>query len=483
MNSRTVVSSIIWKLLEQFSSQLVSFIISIILARILLPSDYGVIAIILVFISFANVIVDGGLNTALIQKKNADQIDFSTIFWFCLLVALVLYGILFISAPLIAKFYDNDILVPVLRVLSVVVFFNSFNSIQRAYVSRHMLFRKLFYVNAVAAIISGVIGIVMAYSGFGVWALVGQTLFSPIVGCILMLWSIRWFPTLDFSKERFKPLFSFGWKIFLTNLIVAVYENVRSLIIGKMYQPATLAFFDRGKALPNLMMSNVSSSINTVLLPTFAEEQDNKDRVQQMMARAIKVSYLFVAPLMIGFFITAEEVVVLLLTEKWLPCVPFIRIFCIAYLLMPIQNINMTAIQSLGKSQVTLKLEIIKKVLEAIILVVSFSINVYAVAWGIVVYNMICIFINLYPLGKFVNYGVLAQIKDLIPTLLVSLTMGLAVYLIGFIFNSALLKLIMQIFVGGLLYYCLCLLFKIDSLQYIKDYVKGILSGNKSSGK
>ena len=197
-SSKTVIKSMLWKLMERFSTQIVSFVISIILARILAPSEYGIIAIILIFINFANVIIDGGLNTALIQKKDADQTDFSTIFWFCLLLSGVLYVVLFFTAPLISRFYDNEILTPVLRVLSLVLFAHSINSIQRAYVSRHMLFKKLFWVNAVAVVLSGSLGIAMAYKGYGVWALVGQSLSSPIVCCVLMWFAVKWRPTLVF---------------------------------------------------------------------------------------------------------------------------------------------------------------------------------------------------------------------------------------------------------------------------------------------
>lgn len=483
INSKTVISSMIWKLLERVSSQLVSFVISIVLARILMPDDYGIIAIVLVFISLANVIVDGGLNTALIQKKNADQTDFSTIFWFCLLVAAVLYVILFFGALLVANFYDNEVLVPVLRVLSIVVFFNSFNSIQRAYVSRHMLFRNLFYVNAIALILSGTMGIIMAYMDYGVWALVGQTLSYAIFCCIVMWFTIRWRPNIEFSKERFRALFDFGWKIFLTNFIISIYQDIRSLLIGKFYQPSALAFFDRGKSLPNLIMFNVTTTINTVLLPTFSEEQDNKTRIKQMMRRSIKVSYLFVCPLLIGFLFTAKEIVLVLLTEKWLPCVPFIQIFCIAFILLPIQNINMTAIQSLGFSNITLKLEIYKKIIEAIILVISFLISVYAVAWGMVVYNIICIFINLHPSKKLVGYGVLEQVKDVTPTFIIAIIMGGVVYLISYLGLNSIVTLVLQVVIGASLYFIMCKMIKIDSLSYVMDYMKSIVKGHVSSDK
>ena len=465
----------IWKLLERISSQLVSFIISIVLARILMPDDYGVIAIILVFINLANVIIDGGLNTALIQKKEADQADFSTIFWFCLFVALVLYGVLFVGAPFISEFYNNEILTPTLRVLGISVFFNSFNSIQRAYVSRHMLFRKLFYVNAIALVLSGSLGVLMAYQGLGVWALVSQSLSSSIFCCILMWFTIRWRPTLEFSIVKFKVLFDFGWKLFVTNFIIALYGDIRSIFIGKVYQPSALGYFDRGRSMPQLIMSNLLTTLNAVLLPTFSNEQDDRERVKQMMRRSVQVGYLFIAPFLVGLFCASKEIVVVLLTEKWLPAVPFLQIFCIAYFLMPIQNINITAIQSLGYSGITLKLEIIKKIIEAIILVVSFMFDVYAVAWGIVLYVFLCVFINLRPSKKLVDYGIIEQIKDVLPTLIAALIMGLVVYSCELLPLNSFLILAIQIVVGIVVYYILCKLFRLDSFNYVLEYVhKGV---------
>ena len=458
--------------MERFSTQIVSFVISIILARLLAPSEYGIIAIILIFVNLANVIIDGGLNTALIQKKDADQADFSTIFWFCQILSGILYFVLFFSAPLIARFYNNEILIPVLRVLSFVLFANSINSIQRAYVSRHMLFKKLFWVNAVAVVLSGSLGIAMAYNGYGVWALVGQSLSSPIICCILLWFSVKWRPTFVFSSVKFRSLFDYGWKIFMTNFIVAIYEDIRGLVIGKVYQPSALAFFDRGKSLPSLLMTNVTSAINTVLLPAFADEQDDRVRVKQMMRRSVQVSYFFVMPLLVGFIFTAKSIILFLLTEKWLPAVPFVQIFCIAFILMPIQNINMTAIKSLGYSSITLKLEIIKKIIEAVILVVSFLINVYAVAWGIVLYNLICVFINLSPSKRLVNYSLEEQIKDVLPTMIATLIMGVAVYACSFLSFNPLVVLMIQVCVGAVIYYVACRLLRLEGLDYLSMYVK-----------
>ena len=483
INTRTIINSMIWKLLERFSSQLVSFVISIVLARILMPSDYGIIAIILVFINLANVIIDGGFNTALIQKKNADQIDFSTIFWFCLLMAGLLYILLFFAAPFVSSFYSNYLLTPVLRVLGLSLFINSFNSIQRAYVSKHMLFRKLFYVNAVAILISGTLGIAMAYKGYGVWALVGQSLSNTFFICFLMWFAIQWRPTLSFSWTRFKGLFDYGWKIFLTNFIIAIYGDIRSLVIGKIYQPSALAYFDRGKSLPSLLISNITTSIETVLLPTFSEEQDNRVRVKQMMRRSVQVTYLFISPMLLGFIFAAKVIVQVLLTEKWLPAVPFIQIFCIVFLLLPIQHINMTSIKSLGYSNITLKLEIIKKVIEAVILVLSFLINVYAVAWGIVLYNLICIFINISPSKRLVDYGLFDQLLDVFPTFVCALIMGFFVYICSFMSWNSLYILSFQIIGGATIYYLLCRLFRLESLRYVSNYMKNIVKRKNNNGE
>lgn len=463
----TLINSTIWKLLERFSSQAVSLVVSIVLARLLMPSDYGIVAIVLVFINLSNVIIDGGLNTALVQKQNADNIDFSTIFIICMGLALFIYLILYFTAPFIAKFYDNELLIPVLRVLSINLFINSLNSIQRAYVSKHMLFKKLFICSFVSVVVSGVIGILMAYYGYGVWALVAQYLFSSATTAIIMWFTVKWRPIFVFSIDKFRGLFDYGWKIFLTNFIIAIYEDIRSLVIGKMYNPASLAYFDRGKQFPNLMVSNVSSSLQTVLLPAISDIQDDRARVKQLMRRSMNLTHFFILPLLIGLMAAAEPFVVCLLTEKWIDAIPFLRIFCIAFMMMPIQSFNMCAIKALGYSGTTLKLEIMKKIIEAIILIVSFSIGVYAVAWGVVLYNFICIFINLYPNQKYLNYSVVEQIGDMIPILIPCICMGAIVYSVGFLGFSNLVTLILQFAIGFLSYILFCKIFRLETLDYV----------------
>lgn len=466
-----IISSFIWKLLERFSSQAISLFVTIILARLLLPEEFGIVAIIVVFIELANVIIDGGLNTALIQKKDADNLDFSTILYVSLGLACLLYLFLFCSAPSIAHFYNNDILVPVLRILSINLFFNSFNAIQCAYIAKNMLFNKLFYCNLVAIIVSGTTGIAMAYYGLGVWALVWQQLFNQAALAIIMWFVIKWRPSYAFSYLRFKGLFDYGWKIFTANMIISIYENARSLIIGKLYQPATLAYFDRGKQFPNLVITNISISLQTILLPAFADIQDDRERVKQMMKRSIELVNAIILPILVGLAVCAKPLVCLLLTEKWLPLVPFMQIFCIAFMMIPIQSSNMSAIKALGYSGITLKIELIKKVIETIILVVSFFINVYAVAWGIVLYNFVCIVINLYPCKKLLNYGVGEQVKDVLPYIMQSAVMGALIYAFSLIDMHPGLLISIQVILGCISYLAMNAVFTTNSYNYAKNII------------
>lgn len=472
--SSKVLKSFLWKFLEKCSVQLTTFIVTIILARILTPSEFGIIAIIIIFVNLANVIVEGGLTAALIQKKETDDVDFSTIFTSSLLLSIVLYLILYFSSTSIAQFYDNKELVPIIRILSIIVIPCSINSIQKAYVSRNLLFGRMFICAFISVLVSGCMGVIMAYNGYGVWALVFQTIINQVLVTILMFKFINWVPQFIFSKSRFSKLFDFGWKIFLSNFIIALYEDIRGLLIGKIYQPSALAYFDRGKQFPSLVMGNINTSIQTVLFPAFSAEQDNLDKVKRMMRSATQVSCFVVFPLLLYLFISAEPLVKVLLTDKWLPSVPFIRIFAIALVLMPLQSSNMVAIKSLGYSNITLKLEIVKKIIEAIILVISFHYSVYSVAIGVLVYNFICIFINLYPNKKLLNYSIKEQLLDILPIILASIFSSLIAYWFVVLDIPQALILILQLIVSFTIYLGLCVYFKIEALEIIVHSIKGL---------
>ena len=465
-----VIISFIWKFLEKVSVQGIQFLVTIILARMLLPSDFGLIALIVVFVNLANVIIDGGLNSALIQKKNSDNIDFSTILYFSIAMSLLIYCCLFFLSPLIANFFGQSELTTILRVLSISIIIFSFNSVQRAYVSKHMLFKKLFLSSFIAVLISGVIGIYTAYLGFGVWSLVFYQLSSSLITTISMWITIKWVPSLAFSVDRLRVLFSFGWKMMATSFIIQLFLNVRSLLIGKLYTPSALAYFDRGRQFPNLVMDNINVSIQTVLFPVFSEFQNDRDKIKSMVSRAIKLNCFIIFPLMFGLVACAKPLVLLLLTEKWAMAIPYVQIFSLSFVLMPMQLANLEAIKSLGHSDIILKLELLKKILEVIILIISCLISPLAIAWGVLLYNFICVFINLYPNNHLLNYSIYEQLIDVLPVFLISSIMCLCLLLMSkFLIIGNFILLFIQIVFGVCFYYFVCRLFKIDSLVYIKN--------------
>ena len=426
----------------------------------------------MVFVNIFQVIVDGGFNTALIQKKNADNVDFSTIFFFGLMMSALMYGILFFAAPLIASFYSQIELVPIIRVIGVVLFLHAIVAIQNSYVSRNMLFRKLFVCSLVSVLISGVVGIAMAYWGYGVWALVAQTIIAQLSLAIIMWFRLKWRPEMIFSYNRLKGMLDYGWKIFTTNIIVALFVNIRKLIIGRFYTPASLAYFERGEQFPNLIMTNINSSIQAVMFPTFAKVQKDRVKVKQILRRATKMSCFIIYPLMVLLIVMAKPLIILLLTEKWLPAVAFMQIFCIANLFRPITLANLEAIKALGYSNISLKLEVIKKVVDVSILIISVFFGVYAIAWGIVLFNFICVFINLAPNKKLLNYGIHEQIIDAAPTLLTSFVMGVSVYWIQLLTLPNIVILILQTVLGFIVYIGISGIIKEESFMYILQNLK-----------
>lgn len=478
-----VLSSLVWKFMECGGSQAINFLVSIILARLLTPKDYGIIALITIFINLANVFIQTGFNTALIQKKDADELDFSTVFYISLFIATLLYILLFFASPYIAEFYGQSLLIPILRVLAITLFFGAVNSIQIAIISRNMQFKKLFYRNLGAMIISGVVGITMAYKGFGVWSLVGQQLTNQIISTIIMWFTVKWRPRILFSFERLKGLLSYGWKILVSNLISTLFLNLRDIIIGKIYNPSMLGYFNRGRQFPALIITNIDGSIQSVMLPTYSSEQDNRKRVKEMVRRSITTSSFIIFPMMVGLAIVAEPLVKILLTDKWLPCVPFLQIFCATYMLMPIHTANLQAIQALGYSGILLKLEIIRKTLELIVLLVSLKYGIYMIALGTLLTSIISLIINSYPNIKLLNYSYKEQLKDVIPSLILSIIMGAAVYSIQFIGISAGLTLLIQIFIGLIIYIMLARIFKIECYTYLFNTLRGFFINKTEKNK
>lgn len=406
MNTKnSVFSNMVWRFAERCGAQLITFVVSIVLARLLAPEDYGKIALITVFTTILQVFVDSGLGTALIQKKDSDDLDFSSVFYFNFIVCLVLYAGMFFVAPFIAKFYEDISLTPIVRVISLTIIISGVKGIQQSYVSKNMLFKKFFYSTLGGTIFSAILGIYLAYAGAGVWAIVAQQLSNTTIDTFILWITVKWRPKKLFSWKRLKKLLSFGWKILVSALLDTVYTNIRSLVIGKMYSSADLAFYNQGDKLPSVIVNNINTSIDSVLLPTLAKQQDDRERVKNMTRRAIKISTYIMAPLMMGLAFCATSVVDLVLTEKWLPCVPFLQIFCITYMFYPIHTANLNAIKAMGRSDLFLKLEIAKKIVGMILLLSTMWFGVMAMAYSLLVSMITSMIINSWPNGS-VNYSV-----------------------------------------------------------------------------
>lgn len=474
-----IITSLLWKFIERIGTQGIQFIVMIILARFLLPEDFGLIVVVTIFISIATVITQSGFNTALIQAKKIDKIDLSSVFYLNLFIATILYTILFFLSPFIATFFEQPQLKSILRILSIVLLFDALNSIQHTIIARSMQFKKLFVSSLSGVIISGSIGITMAYSNLGVWSLVMQQLLFHLTITVTLWYTVKWRPQLSFSMKRLGRLFSFGWKLLLSSLIDTIYSNIKSLIIGKQFSTSTLGFYNRGEQFPSVLVNNINGSILSVMFPALSKQQDNVKRMKAMMRRTIVTSSFIVFPMMIGLAVIAEPLVNVLLTEKWLPAVPFIQIFCAIYALWPIHTVNLQAINALGLSDVYLKLEIIKKLLGILILIISIPYGVYAIAIGSIVSGIISSFLNAYPNIILLNYSIREQFSDIFPSLLISLLMGAVIYTIQWLGLSDIATILIQVIFGIILYIVLAKLLRLESYNYLLSTIKEIFSKNK----
>ena len=479
----TVISNFIWRFAERSGAQLVSFIVSIVLARILDPEDYGTIALVTVFTAILQVFVDSGLGTALIQKKDADDLDFSSVFFFNFGVCIILYGGLFIAAPFIAHFYGNGDLTSVIRVIGLTIVVSGVKGIQQSYVSRNMMFKRFFFSTLGGTFFSAFLGIAMAYAGAGVWALVAQQLSNTIIDTTILWITVKWRPRLQFSWIRLKGLLSYGWKLLVSSLLDTVYNNLRSLIIGKIYTSSDLAFYNQGDKFPNVIVTNINTSIDSVLLPTMSSVQDDRKRVKEMTRRAMKTSVYIMAPLMMGLAFCATPIVRLVLTDKWLPCVPFLQVFCITYMFWPVHTANLNAIKALGRSDLFLKLEIVKKIVGMIALFATMNISVKAMAYSLLVVSVLGQIINSWPNRKLLNYGYLEQLKDILPGIIIAVCMGACVYCVRLIGLSDVLTLCIQIPLGMVIYILLSKILKMESYQYLSGILIGFIRSKRDKGE
>lgn len=463
-----------WKLLERFGVLGIQFVLQIVLARLLSPEYYGTLTLMVIFTQLANIFIQNGFNTALVQNRDVTEEDYSSVFWVTTGVAVVLYGVLFAAAPAIAAFYETPDLVQPFRVLCLMLFPGAVNSIQLAKVSREMNFKKVFRSNVVAIIVSGVLGIVLALLGAGLWALVAQTLINTVTACAVMCFTVQWRPRFVCNITRVKILFSYGWKLLTSSLLDTIYQNIQSLVIGKKYTESMLGYYSRGQQFPQFIISAINSAVQSVLLPAMSSDQDDKVKVKALMRNSVMISSYIIFPMMAGLAGVAKPLVRLLLTDVWLPCVPFLQINCITFAFYPVHTSNLQAINAMGRSDIYLKLEIIKKIVSLALLVVAVFCfdSPIAIALSSAVGVPIGLFINAFPNKKLIDYSYFEQIRDIFPSLAASLLMCGGVLAVQLISMGPLMTMIVQVIVGLVLYVAISAAFRLEPYRMLLGIIQ-----------
>lgn len=459
----SVIKGLFWTLSERFMSQIVSVIVTIVLTRLLAPKDYGIISIVTVIITILNIFMTSGFSAALIQQKDVDDVDYSTVLYFSILFGLFLYVLAFAFSPILASFYKLPQLSIVLKVLALQIPLSALNSVQQAYISRHMLFKIFFTSTVTATIVSGAIGVTLAYAHFGVWALVAQDL-SNVVTISIVLWhSVAWRPTLHFSFKRLKRLFDFGVKIFAQTLFNTIYANVRSLLIGGFYSPTDLAYYTKGSQYPNLIVTNIDTAVSKTMFPVMSREQEDLSRVKTLTRKTAQASSYLMSPILIVFFVCAKQIVSIVMTDKWLPTVPYIKIVCICLIIRASQTAIVQAIKSIGKSDVVLKMDIPVRVLALILLMITIRFGVIYIAISEVFFEFIALLIYSHYSSKLLKYTYVEIFTDFLKNVVLALAMGIIIYVIGIILHThvnPLLTLLIQLIIGGVVYLLLSVIFK-----------------------
>lgn len=477
--SKKVSKGLIWTYLERIAAQVVTLIITVVLARLIAPAEYGIIAIVTIFITIADSFVTSGFGNALIQKKDADDLDFSTTFYFSIAFSFVIYLILFFCAPLIATFYDMPQLIPVIRVMGLRLPIAAINSVQQAYVSKTMEFRKFFFSTIGGTLVSAAAGILFAWLGFGVWALVVQYLSNVTIGTIVLCFTSGWRPKLIYSQKRMNKMLSFGWKIMFVGVATSVYANLRNLAIGKKFNEVELSYSTKGEQFPNTIAGNINSSISKVLFPVLAENQNDIFAIKSIMRRSITVGNYVLMPILFGLAVVAEPFVLVLLGDAWAECIPFLQIMCIVYALQPMQTSSMQAMKALGKGTVYLVSDVIKKIFGIIVLVVTILCfdSVLAIILGALVTEVFAALINIPINKKLIKYTYKEQFLDLLRPTLLTAVMCLAAWLVSLIAMPLPVRLILQVLAGMVAYVSASIFTRDTTFKYILGLLKKMVKG------
>lgn len=467
-----MTSGMVWKFAERFIAQGVSFVVSLVLARILMPEDYGAVAIINVFIAIADVLLSSGLNTSLIQKKDADELEFSTIFYLNLSFSIILYMILFIFAPYLAKIYKMPILKSAVRVFALRLPISAFQAIQVAYVSKKMQFRKFFFATITGTLISAMVGIIMALQGLGVWALIAQYLTNTFVDTVMLWIIVKWYPKRLFSIKAALPLIRYSWKVMMTDLLGTVCNNLGNFIIGAKYNSADLAYYTKGNQLPQLFRSNIYTTLISVLFPGMSAVNDDIVAVKKIARKSVRIMSYIVFPISLGLMSAGKAIVEVLFTAKWLPMLPYVYIMCLETIISVPGTIGLQPIKAVGRSDLMLKTEIIKKIFFFVSTIVAMNYGVLMIALMLPLNTLLDMLLNALINKRIINYSLYEEIIDCLPALVLSGIMALIVFLVGMASYNIYVKLVLQIMVGGISYILLSMISKNKEFFFILNVVK-----------
>lgn len=446
------VKGVMWSSIDRFSTQGIQFVFSILIARLLLPSDYGAVAMLNIFLSISQSFIDCGFGTALIRKLDRTDTDFSTVFYFNIVVGLFFYIVLWLASPYIAAFYEIPLLEDITKVLALTFVFSSFSGVHSAKLSITIDFKTIAKISIIVTILTGSVGLWMAYNGYGVWALVIQAVSWSLLRTVLLWLFVRWIPKWIFSWKSFRGMFSFGSKLLISGLIDTTYKNIYTLVVGKVFSSTTLGLYSRASGLAQYPSSNITSVLQGVTFPVLSSIQNETERLADAYKRFLRISAFIVFPLMVGLAAVADPLIRLVLTDKWEGCIYLLQIVCFSMMWYPIHAINLNLLQVKGRSDFFLKLEIIKKIQGVTILCVTIPMGIVVMCYGQIVGSLLSLVYNTYYTKKLIGYGYIAQMKDLLHILIHSLAMGVGVWCIVQIFDSLWLQLVVGILCGAVYY-------------------------------
>jgi teichuronic acid exporter len=472
---KTAISGVLWTFAQQFGTQAIGFLISIVLARLLLPKEFGLIGMISVFMGIGTSLVNSGLTQSLIRTVNPVQEDYSTVFFFNLIGSIIIYWILFFTAPLVAAFFSQSILTAIIRIYCLTFIINAFSEVQLTRLTKEMNFKLQMTIAIPSLIGSGLLGMFLAYKGYGVWSLVWMGICQSLLSAVQLWFRTRWVPSFVFNWTKFRYHLKFGYKLTISGLLDTVFTNIYQIIIGRFFVPAEVGFYTRADSLKQLPVTNMSAALNKVAYPLFAIIQNDTQRLKNGYKQIMQMVIFVVAPVLVIMGVLAEPLFRFLFTEKWLPAVPYFQILCLTGILYPLHSYNLNILNVKGRSDLFLKLEVVKKILVVVVILVSINFGILGLIWGQVIASVLAFFVNTHYSGRFINYNAWQQIKDVIPLIGLAFVSGFFVWWLNYQLNnySDIFRLIISGFLGVTIYLGISFLVKIESLQELKKIVLG----------